>query len=363
MELPPLPKGTKPLSHQVAGHRYGEGKTKFGCLSAEDGIILKPLQAPPRGPREQRFYEDVYDNPDSPSIYGSLRKFVPKYHGTLTCPESSVTYLKLEDLTSSFTEPCITDIKLGTIMYDPYSKSNCLERSIEKFPPVKILGYSMLGMRIFDCDKEKSVFIDKSYCRSLTEDSIIHKGIGLFFSMKPVSLRQAIVRTVMHEIQRIHDWFEQQNELQFFGSSLLLVYEGNPERYPLASECKRHLERIIDEIADNSRLIGNLNLNGDLNHRKVDKERKFANNGAKIEFINYDDKTECSRNKTQNGVVVPNGYRLNWYCQYCVEELVRVKLIDFAHVYSTDCTDENVLHGIKMVLKHVNDVLEFAVIS
>ena len=27
---PPLPKGTKPLSHQIAGHKYGKGKTKLG---------------------------------------------------------------------------------------------------------------------------------------------------------------------------------------------------------------------------------------------------------------------------------------------------------------------------------------------
>ncbi|KAM6347474.1 inositol polyphosphate multikinase isoform 2-T4 [Alca torda] len=50
--------GCVPLSHQVAGHMYG--KDKGGILQHPDGTVLKQLQPPPRGPREQEFYNKVY---------------------------------------------------------------------------------------------------------------------------------------------------------------------------------------------------------------------------------------------------------------------------------------------------------------
>ncbi|MGH0161547.1 UNVERIFIED_CONTAM: hypothetical protein FKN15_072300, partial [Acipenser sinensis] len=49
--------GCVPLSHQVAGHKYGIDKV--GILQHPDGTVLKQLQPPPRGPRELQFYSMV----------------------------------------------------------------------------------------------------------------------------------------------------------------------------------------------------------------------------------------------------------------------------------------------------------------
>ena len=52
-----LPLNCHPLSHQVAGHFFGKGKTKIGLLQTGDGLVLKPVQSPPRGEREHNFFK------------------------------------------------------------------------------------------------------------------------------------------------------------------------------------------------------------------------------------------------------------------------------------------------------------------
>ena len=49
------PLGLMPLATQIAGHG-SEGDGKRPILKREDGKILKPIQPPPKGPREANFY-------------------------------------------------------------------------------------------------------------------------------------------------------------------------------------------------------------------------------------------------------------------------------------------------------------------
>ena len=53
-----------------------------GFLESEDGFILKPLQDPPRGPRELQFYERVFNGIDPAPHVIKLKEFLPKYYGS-----------------------------------------------------------------------------------------------------------------------------------------------------------------------------------------------------------------------------------------------------------------------------------------
>ena len=47
-----------PLPTQIAGHG-SEGDGQRAILKREDGKLLKPVQPPPKGPREAKFYLDI----------------------------------------------------------------------------------------------------------------------------------------------------------------------------------------------------------------------------------------------------------------------------------------------------------------
>jgi hypothetical protein len=81
-----LPQNCTPLTHQVAGHFFGKGKTKLGLLQSNDGFVLKPVQSPPRGEREHNFFKRLFQSDESllNSDEIELRNLLPTYRGSLS---------------------------------------------------------------------------------------------------------------------------------------------------------------------------------------------------------------------------------------------------------------------------------------
>ena len=101
-----LPLNLTNIEHQVAGHNLGS-KTKLGqiildtqffyiyiyidhelfnlgFLKSDNGLLLKPIQAPPRGDREHNFYKKIFQTPDLDELNNDekeLKNLIPKYHG------------------------------------------------------------------------------------------------------------------------------------------------------------------------------------------------------------------------------------------------------------------------------------------
>ena len=80
-----LPQNCCPLSHQVAGHFFGKGRTKLGLLQTNDGFILKPVQSPPTGQREHDFYKHIFrtNDTDLNEDEQRLKKLLPAYLGSM----------------------------------------------------------------------------------------------------------------------------------------------------------------------------------------------------------------------------------------------------------------------------------------
>ena len=74
------------------------------------------------------------------------------YHSTVRTYNSHlfvlVTYLHLEDLAKGFKGPCVADIKIGRITYDPDATPKKRATEEAKYPPQKVLGFQFRGMRV-----------------------------------------------------------------------------------------------------------------------------------------------------------------------------------------------------------------------
>uniref|UniRef100_UPI0037E73701 inositol polyphosphate multikinase n=1 Tax=Semicossyphus pulcher TaxID=241346 RepID=UPI0037E73701 len=217
--------GCVPLSHQVAGHKYGVDKV--GILQHPDGTVLKQLQPPPRGPREMQFYSMVYSEDCCDPCLLELQNHLPKYYGAWSSPDSpNDLYLKLEDVTRRFVKPCIMDVKLGQRSYDPFASQEKREQQIRKYPLMEEIGFLVLGMRVYKVCSDTFDSYDQHYGRGLLKDTI-KDGLANFFH-NGVSLRRDAVSASIRRVQRILRWFESQQQLTFYASSLLFVYEGLP---------------------------------------------------------------------------------------------------------------------------------------
>jgi len=78
-----------------------------------------------------------------------LRTLCPRFYGTV---EDNNTvgggYLRLEDLTRPFHNPCIIDIKMGKVTWDPDATDTKRKREESKYPPLKKTGFQLLGCRV-----------------------------------------------------------------------------------------------------------------------------------------------------------------------------------------------------------------------
>ncbi|XP_051927139.1 inositol polyphosphate multikinase [Hippocampus zosterae] len=217
--------GCVPLSHQVAGHKYGVDKV--GILQHPDGTVLKQLQPPPRGPREMQFYSMVYADDCRDPCLLELQTHLPKYYGTLSSPDApNELYMKLEDVTQRFVKPCIMDVKLGQRSYDPFASQEKREQQIRKYPLMEEMGFLVLGMRVYKLCTDTVDMFDQHYGRGLLKETI-KDGLAKFFH-NGVCLRKDAVVASIRRVQNILRWFESQRQLVFYASSLLFVYEGLP---------------------------------------------------------------------------------------------------------------------------------------
>jgi len=182
--------------------------------------ILKGLQPPPKGDREIQFYKDV--TAATTPVTRQLRSLCPRFHGIVWDKEQG--YLRLEDLTRPFKNPCIMDIKIGRVTADPLASEAKRKREEAKYPPLKKTGFQLLGCRIGgDHHHEK---LDKKWGRALDETQLLD-GLDRFLSGGGSPERKDRVRrAIVDKLAAIRAWFEMQTQFHFYASSVLILYEG-----------------------------------------------------------------------------------------------------------------------------------------
>jgi len=228
------PLGLMPLATQIAGHG-SEGDGQRAILKREDGKILKPIQPPPKGPREANFYLEI--NRSNHPIDALIRNHIPKFHGLEQVGFTNgivVTedFLVLDDVTEGFQLPSVMDIKVGTQTWGPDASEAKQKNEASKYSGTKgPFGFSILGMIVHAHDESAPIQVqqfDKSFGKNLkTQD--VQRVPELFFchDQKPPS---ELVKIVVDKIQTIRDVFELQRRYKIYASSLLLAYDSEAVR-------------------------------------------------------------------------------------------------------------------------------------
>ncbi|XP_028651243.1 inositol polyphosphate multikinase [Erpetoichthys calabaricus] len=373
--------GCVPLSHQVAGHKYGVDKV--GILQHPDGTVLKQLQPPPRGPRELQFYSMVHAKDCSDPVLLDLQLHLPKYYGTWTPPDASNDqYLKLEDVTRKFIKPCIMDVKIGQRSYDPYASKEKKDQQIRKYPLMEEIGFLVLGMRIYHMDTDTYETHDQHYGRGLTKESI-KDGLAKFF-YNGCCIRKDAVEASIQKVQMILQWFENQSQLHFYASSLLFVYEGflehggsklndrSLEDVTISSKgCQPDREML--EYNNNVCVFGSTENGRTESSVGQSLSHMYALHKKACTLGHHDIPLEIKTDPQDNNIWKPTCISMerpngNTKSQlekerHCTPTItarkneVEVRMIDFAHVFPSTTKDEGYIYGLKNLLTVLQQIL------
>ena len=223
-----------PFEHQVGGH----GKAQFVEWNEEK--VLKPKLKANLFSREIEFYERI----QRAGISGF--KVFPKYFGLawlkfddesrtsiyLTTEEesNSFPYLVLENVTFKFCNPCIIDIKLGTQTYEPSASLEKIEYECSKYPFQKDLGFRLTGFKLFNLKSREYSTFDKQLCRQLKPEVDLLHGITLAF-FNGITFNSKVLLKLLSKIEGLLRWMEEQEEYNFYSSSVLIVYSGSANHH------------------------------------------------------------------------------------------------------------------------------------
>jgi 1D-myo-inositol-tetrakisphosphate 5-kinase/inositol-polyphosphate multikinase len=185
-----------------------------------------------------------------------LHNFIPNYFGVVkhqtssppSLPEEKRTgpygisldsYLLLQDATVNFSKPCVIDVKIGSQSYEPDATEEKRTREQRKYPAQSELGFRIVGMRIYDPSHSEAcdngfVFYSKEFGRSLATREDVKSAFVTYFGTGTVegpnlSVRSMSISNILSHLRSIQLWFNDNDSIRFYASSLLIAYEGNTE--------------------------------------------------------------------------------------------------------------------------------------
>ncbi len=165
-------------------------------------------------------------------------------------------------------------------------------------------------------------------------------GLSRFFH-NGRELQRHAVSLIISKIRSILRWFESQTQLHFYASSLLLVYEGSPHtinksKHTPADPGTEHQQGEPQSKA--------LSFQSSLTHSHPychDIQHERNANGKHGGSAEEEDEEIVMGDKKQFG-----------------QETVEVKMIDFAHVFSSDSPDESYMYGLRNLLSTLEQILK-----
>ncbi|CAL8075606.1 unnamed protein product [Calicophoron daubneyi] len=213
----PLPENLSYYPNQVGGHERI-------LYSSELGTVYKRLEPFPKGPREVRFYERVFNLHCRDKKLLELRKFLPVYTGLCHDQSSHNLYVSMEDLLSGLEKPAVCDIKIGRTTHTPDATPAKLSAERAKYAWHKEIGFSVTAMKTYDSSTGEEIHRGKNQCRSLEPSEIYEKGICLFLG-EDLDRSRCLARNFAKKLSRLCHWFETQRKIAFYASSVLLSYD------------------------------------------------------------------------------------------------------------------------------------------
>lgn len=278
--------------------------------------------------------------------------------------------LVMENVAGGYKKPNILDVKLGARLWAdnaPPAKRAKLDK-VTGETTSKSLGFRVAGMRIWqgtDTQDQKDVNLDgyksydKDYGRSLTPETVV-EGFEDYFRVargtRPLRNTRKLIRRFVEDLQGMQNVLENE-ESRMYSASLLFVYEGDPailqEAFTteaqmldsMEAESKSFPDRDGASKEDGDRPKGNGTISNGTSSgmngtpAPVNGNNVNASDGAETASPLVDGDTP------EREIPLPH--------------IQAVKLIDFAHAAWTpdQGCDENLLHGIRNVIKTLNELL------
>uniref|UniRef100_A0A8R1XYV7 Kinase n=1 Tax=Onchocerca volvulus TaxID=6282 RepID=A0A8R1XYV7_ONCVO len=232
-----LPTSYEWYREQIAGHHPSvikNGEHQIGLIKKFGSeTLLKPVQEGVRGVCEIAFYNSLKHQNDENDVLTEFALFVPKFHGlkTLRVGGKEMEFIVMEDLTYHYKYPCIMDIKMGKVTYDPSAtKAKKLSEAV-KYPEQEVLGFRLTGYRMhFGCRENDVRVRDKQWGRSRNMENIA-EAFCEFLSGRLME-KSFVARQTLEQLCKLRKWFSSQRIYHFYASSILLIYEACMERPP-----------------------------------------------------------------------------------------------------------------------------------
>lgn len=187
---------------------------------------------------QQRFEDQLYSDETWCPCYGEDKVEKQK----CASDYDQENYICMTDHHSHCRKPCISDIKMGRITYDPMASSSKVTEQTEKYPRLVDFGFRILGM------KTPLAVRDKQFGRSLMTQEQVFEALESFFQPLENSQRKVIVIGRMLDIlERLLEWFETKscNQMRFYSSSILFVYDADADCEKFEAEVQMNLRASV----------------------------------------------------------------------------------------------------------------------
>lgn len=252
--------------------------------------------------------------------FPKFQRWMPTYMGNLklqSSSELSSTYsdaIVLENLCYPFVRPCTIDVKLGSRLWDDDASLEKRKRfeEISENTTSGCLGFRISAMKIWNINETTYQTYSKEWGKSLTMLTV-SDGLDTFLSsLETKEQRLRVVSEWINSLTQIQEVLNEV-EVRMYSSSLLFIYESDPEV----------VVRKMNQLNDVEQcFIENPNI-----------EDQFSENST--------DSTSSEKNNNSPNISV-------------------CRLIDFAHAHWVvgQGSDENVLNGIaslKTILTEISN--------
>lgn len=214
------------FSQQIAGH--GLHDINNGILQHKHNTqhIYKPYNTTEHG-----FYTALQHH----SQLQHLLPYVSQYHGVQLIQHDDGTvkqYLRLSNVLTPYTAPCIADIKIGAKTYHKHAAQCKIYSETSKFTYQELYGFRLTGMQVYDTALQQYRHYDKYYGRSITPDTMV-QSLGQLFNTAQHSAHHSqhvvdVLKQWIARLQALVHVFETQLQYhEFVSSSVLLVYDSD----------------------------------------------------------------------------------------------------------------------------------------
>ncbi|XP_014292429.1 inositol polyphosphate multikinase isoform X2 [Halyomorpha halys] len=136
-----------------------------------------------------------------------------------------IRFLKLQDITSLCLKPCVMDVKIGKLTWEPNAsvekrKSEDAKYAISK----REFGFCIPGYRVFDISLGLVIKFGKEEGKRLGRESTI-EAFKQFFNYS-CGFSSVILKHIMKQMTDLLGWWNSQNVIHIYSSSILLVYDA-----------------------------------------------------------------------------------------------------------------------------------------